>query len=104
MTAIPFGSEFTVGIEEELLLVDRASLALAPMTDDVLDAMRVDARAAGHDAYSAQIELRSPPARSVADASPSGATSVPSARRLRTSGRRPSATPCPSSAARITWS
>jgi carboxylate-amine ligase len=68
MTAIPFGSEFTVGIEEELLLVDRASLALAPMTGDVLDAMRVDARAAGHDAYSAQIELRSPPGRSVADA------------------------------------
>jgi carboxylate-amine ligase len=63
----PFGSEFTVGIEEELFLVDE-TLALAPVTDDVLDAMRVDARAAGHDAYSAQIELRSPPGTSVADA------------------------------------
>jgi carboxylate-amine ligase len=64
----PFGSEFTVGIEEELFLVDEATLALAPVTDDVLDAMRVDPRAAGHDAYAAQLELRSPPGTSVADA------------------------------------
>jgi carboxylate-amine ligase len=63
----PFGSEFTVGLEEELFLVDEA-LALTPVTDDVLDAMRVEPRAAGHDAYAAQIELRSPPAASVADA------------------------------------
>jgi carboxylate-amine ligase len=60
-----FGSEFTVGIEEELFLVDRATLALAPVTGDVLDRMRVDPTAAGHDAYAAQIELRSPAGRSV---------------------------------------
>ena len=64
----PFGSEFTVGIEEELFLVDEATLALAAVTDDVLDAMRVAPRAAGHDAYAAQIELRSPPAASAAEA------------------------------------
>ncbi|HEY1316209.1 MAG TPA: YbdK family carboxylate-amine ligase [Gaiella sp.] len=66
--SFPFGSEFTVGIEEELFLVDEATLALAPVTDDVLDAMRVEPQAAGHDAYAAQIELRSPPGPSVADA------------------------------------
>jgi carboxylate-amine ligase len=64
----PFGSEFTVGIEEELLLVDETTLALAPVTDEILDAMRVDPRSAGHDAYAAQIELRSTPAAGVADA------------------------------------
>ncbi len=64
----PFDSEFTVGIEEELFLVDETTLALAPVTDDILDAMRVDPQAAGHDAYAAQLELRSPPRTSVGDA------------------------------------
>ncbi len=63
-----FGSDFTVGLEEELLLVDGTTLALAPVTDDVLAAMRVGPREAGHDAYAAQIELRSPPSGSVSDA------------------------------------
>jgi carboxylate-amine ligase len=63
-----FGSDFTVGLEEELLLVDEDTLALTPVTEDLLDAMRVAPRAAGHDAYSAQVELRSPPSGSVADA------------------------------------
>lgn len=63
-----FGSEFTVGIEEELLLVDEETLALASVTGDVLTAMRVDPRAAGHDAYAAQIELRSPASASASDA------------------------------------
>jgi len=64
----PFGSEFTVGIEEELFLVDETTHALAPVTDEVLDAMRVDPQSAGHDAYAAQIELRSRASGSVADA------------------------------------
>jgi carboxylate-amine ligase len=63
-----FGSDFTVGIEEELLLVDETTFALAPVTDELLDAMRVEPRFAGHDAYAAQIELRSAPSASVADA------------------------------------
>jgi carboxylate-amine ligase len=64
----PFGSEFTVGMEEELFLVDATTHALAPMTDDVLEAMRVDPQSAGHDAYAAQIELRSRASGSVAAA------------------------------------
>ena len=64
----PFGSEFTVGLEEELFLVDETTLALAPTTDDVLDSMRVDPQRAGHDAYAAQLELRSRPCASVTDA------------------------------------
>ena len=64
----PFGSEFTVGIEEELFLGDATTHALAPMTDDVLEAMRVDPQSAGHDAYAAQIELRSRASGSVAAA------------------------------------
>jgi carboxylate-amine ligase len=63
-----FGSPYTVGLEEELLLVDRETLSLAPVTDDVLAAMRVGPREAGHDAYAAQIELRSPPSTSAAEA------------------------------------
>jgi carboxylate-amine ligase len=63
-----FGSDFTVGIEEELLLVDGATLALASVTGEVLAAMRVEPSAAGHDAYAAQIELRSRPSTSIADA------------------------------------
>ena len=63
-----FGSDFTVGIEEELLLLDEETHALAPVTDEVLAAMQVEPEAAGHDAYAAQIELRSTPSGSVADA------------------------------------
>ena len=40
MSAFAFGSEFTVGMEEELLLVDRGTLQLAPVAGDVLEAMR----------------------------------------------------------------
>ncbi len=63
-----FGSQFTVGIEEELLLVDERTLALAPVTEAVLAGMDVDGREAGHDAYAAQIELRSSPSPSAAAA------------------------------------
>jgi carboxylate-amine ligase len=68
MSGFAFGSGFTVGIEEELLLVDPDTHDLVPRTEAVLAAMDVDARAAGHDAYAAQLELRSPPASSVGDA------------------------------------
>ncbi|HEY7178008.1 MAG TPA: YbdK family carboxylate-amine ligase [Gaiella sp.] len=83
---LPFGSDFTVGVEEELLLVDPTTLALAPVTGEVLDAMRVEPRAAGHDAYAAQIELRSPPSGSVPDA-------VESLARLREGALAAGATP-----------
>jgi len=85
MTA-PFGSEFTVGIEEELLLVDPDTLALAPVAADVLEQMAAgQTPAAGHEAYAAQIELRSQPLGSVADA-------VEELARLRSAARDAGAT------------
>jgi carboxylate-amine ligase len=63
-----FGSDFTVGVEEELLLVDGRTFSLVPVTDQVLATMRVDPREAGHDAYAAQIELRSTPSPSASEA------------------------------------
>ena len=68
MSGFAFGSSFTVGIEEELLLVDPGTHELAPVAETVLVGMDVDESAAGHDAYAAQLELRSPPTATVADA------------------------------------
>jgi glutamate---cysteine ligase / carboxylate-amine ligase len=69
MTESGFGSDFTVGIEEELLLVDPANgHALAPVAGDVLARMRVPDGAAGHEAFAAEVELRSPPCRTVGEA------------------------------------
>ncbi|MFL5825029.1 MAG: YbdK family carboxylate-amine ligase [Thermoleophilaceae bacterium] len=59
---------FTVGIEEELLLVDPGSHALAQASAEVLERLEVDRSAARHDIYAAQIELSSPPSRTVGDA------------------------------------
>ena len=73
MTEYAFGSEFTVGIEEELLLVDRESLQLAPVAAEVLAAMDVEPDGAGHEAYAAQIELRSPPSATASAAAASAA-------------------------------
>jgi glutamate---cysteine ligase / carboxylate-amine ligase len=55
------GQPFTVGIEEELLLVDSRTHALAPVAAAVLAAMDLPATAAAHEAYAAEVELRSPP-------------------------------------------
>ncbi len=56
------GSEpFTLGIEEELLLVDRETRRLAPVAAEVLKAIDAHERAVSHEVYSASIELRSPP-------------------------------------------
>jgi carboxylate-amine ligase len=65
MSGFAFGAGFTVGIEEELLLVDPDTHDLAPVAEAVLAAMDVEAAAAGHDAYAAQLELRSPPSTTV---------------------------------------
>ena len=63
MSATRFGSgePFTVGLEEELLLVDPDSLALSPVAAQVV----ADADAGtsiGHEVYAASVELRSAPA------------------------------------------
>jgi len=65
-----FGSTapFTVGIEEELLLVDAETRRLAPVAVDVLAAMDVPERTASHEVYAASIELRSAPHADIEDA------------------------------------
>jgi carboxylate-amine ligase len=57
-----FGRSFTLGVEEELLLVDRATLALAPTAERVLanvgDGHPRERLA--HEAYAAELEARTP--------------------------------------------
>jgi carboxylate-amine ligase len=62
------GAPFSVGLEEELLLVEPGTLVLADVSEEVLARMDVPETAASHEAYSAEIELRSGPRSSVADA------------------------------------
>ena len=62
------GEPFTVGIEEELFLVDPHTRELAQVAAEVLAAMRVPDGTADHEAYAAEIELRSLPSRTTADA------------------------------------
>jgi carboxylate-amine ligase len=59
---------FTLGIEEELLLVDRETRRLAPVAAEVLAAMEAHERAASHEVYAASLELRSPPRLDAEDA------------------------------------
>lgn len=69
MTAFRSSRPLTVGLEEELLLVDRDSHELAPLAAEVLARMGARPDEAGHEAYAAEIELRSPPSASSARAS-----------------------------------
>ena len=69
MTHFAPSAPFSVGIEEELLLVDEETLELDPVAAEVLTAMRASPTAAGHEAYAAEIELRSPPSASALQAS-----------------------------------
>lgn len=62
------GPAFAVGLEEELLLVDPRTRALAPVAARVLAAMDLPERAAAHEVYAAEIELRSPPCARLGDA------------------------------------
>jgi carboxylate-amine ligase len=61
-------SEFTVGIEEELLLVEPEEYRLSHTSDQVLTALNLDERSARHDLYAAQVELSTPPSASVDEA------------------------------------
>lgn len=60
---------FTVGIEEELLLVDAETLQLAHEAERVVGAIDADAELVDYEAFAAQIELRSHPAAGAAAAS-----------------------------------
>lgn len=62
------GADFSVGVEEELLLVDPPDYRLTHSSETLLERMNLDERAARHDLYEAQIELSSPPSASALDA------------------------------------
>jgi carboxylate-amine ligase len=62
------GAPFTVGVEEELFLVDASTRALVHDAERVLPAMDMPARLAGHEAPASEIELRSDPAAGATDA------------------------------------
>ena len=76
---------FSVGVEEELLLVDAETLRLAPVAAPVLEAMASPDAAASHEVYAAGIELRSDPSDTVTQACREVAS-------LRSSARRAGAT------------
>jgi carboxylate-amine ligase len=63
------GADFSVGVEEELLLVDPPDNRLAHASEALLERLRLDESAARHDLYEAQIELSSRPSANAADAS-----------------------------------
>jgi len=62
------GEPFTIGLEEELLLVDPESLALSHTADRVLPDLDLYPDRAGHEAFLAEVELRSGPRGRAADA------------------------------------
>ncbi len=62
------GEPFTVGVEEELFLVERGGGGLAPVAASILEAFDPDSASAGHEAYATEIELRSTPASSAGEA------------------------------------
>ena len=62
------GEPFTIGLEEELLLVDPETLQLAHVADRVLPAMHLPKERADHEAFLAEVEVRSEPRRRAAEA------------------------------------
>jgi carboxylate-amine ligase len=62
------GDAFTIGMEEELLLVDGDSLCLAHVAERVLPGVELERERADHEAFRAEIEVRSEPRRSAAEA------------------------------------
>jgi carboxylate-amine ligase len=68
MEPFAYSEPFTIGVEEELLLVEPDGARLAPVAAEILAAMDPPDRVAGHEAYAAEIELRSPISRDVSEA------------------------------------
>jgi glutamate---cysteine ligase / carboxylate-amine ligase len=62
------GEPFTIGLEEELLLVDPDTLQLAHVADRVLPGMGLSRERADHEAFLAEIEVRSEPRRTASEA------------------------------------
>lgn len=63
-----FGRAFTLGVEEELLLVDRVTRALAPNAERVLAGSGLPPERLAHEAYAAEVEARSPVVEGVGEA------------------------------------
>jgi glutamate---cysteine ligase / carboxylate-amine ligase len=62
------GKPFTVGLEEEVLLVEAGSFRLAHVADRILPRIDLPEGRADHEAFLAQLELRSDPRASASDA------------------------------------
>ena len=62
------GEPFCVGVEEELLLVDRDTLGLAHVADRLLPRIELGRERVDHEAFLAELEVRSEPHASAADA------------------------------------
>lgn len=62
------GEPFTVGLEEELLLVRRDTLALSHTADEVLEGIALPRNRVDHEAFLAEVEVRSDPSASVHEA------------------------------------
>jgi carboxylate-amine ligase len=62
------GEPFSVGLEEELLLVDAETLQLAHVADQLLTQVDLPRGRIDHEAFLAEVEVRSEPASSVAGA------------------------------------
>jgi glutamate---cysteine ligase / carboxylate-amine ligase len=62
------GEPFSVGLEEELLLVDADTLALAHVADRVLAGTGLPSERVDHEAFLAELEVRSEPSGSVGEA------------------------------------
>jgi glutamate---cysteine ligase / carboxylate-amine ligase len=79
---------FTLGLEEELLLVDPQTLQLAHVADRVVPAIDLPGERSGHEAFLAEIELRSDPCP---DASAAVAQLAENRRAARAAGATPMA-------------
>jgi carboxylate-amine ligase len=62
------GEPFTIGLEEELLLVDDTSLQLAHVADRVLRRIDLPRERVDHEAFLAELEVRSGPCRTATEA------------------------------------
>jgi carboxylate-amine ligase len=62
------GVPLSVGLEEEVLLVDRETLRLAHVADEILPRIQLPEDRADHEAFLAQIELRADPSSSATEA------------------------------------
>ena len=62
------GQPFSVGLEEELLLVDAETLQLAHVADELLARVQLSRDRIDHEAFLAEVEVRSEPVGSVGEA------------------------------------